>query len=236
VGLVQRMMTPPGQALTDFEIFRRVAEAWGCQELVRGFTDPEAAFRILKDLTAGQPCDISGIQGYDMIARAGGIQWPLRPGEPFPLPERRLFEDQRFHHADGRARLVFGGPEPLPEPVSEQYPFTLLTGRGTTGQWHTQTRTGKAAALRSHSPSEPYVEIAAIDARALGIAPRAWVSVASRRGTIQVRAMVTNVMRPRQLFIPMHFDVVNRLTLAAFDPQSRQPTYKACAVSVALVT
>ena len=50
-----------------------------------------------------------------------------------------------------------------------------------------------------------------------------------------MRAVVTNVVRPRQVFIPMHFDVVNRLTLAAFDPHSGQPTYKACAVAIAPV-
>jgi len=30
----------------------------------------------------------------------------------------------------------------------------------------------------------------------------------------------------------MHFDVVNTLTLPVFDPHSRQPSYKACAVSI----
>jgi assimilatory nitrate reductase catalytic subunit len=235
VGVVRRMVAPPGEALPDFDIFRRVAEAWGCGDLVRGFTSPEAAFEICKRLTAGQPCDITGIEGYEMISRAGGIQWPLRAGEPFPARERRLFEDGQFHHPDGRARLVFGAPAVPPEVPSDSYPFVLLTGRGTVGQWHTLTRTGKAPALRNQSPAEPYVEIAAIDARALGIAPRAWVNVTSRRGSIQVRAVVTNVMRPRQVFIPMHFDVVNRLTLAAFDPLSGQPTYKACAVAVAPV-
>jgi assimilatory nitrate reductase catalytic subunit len=35
-----------------------------------------------------------------------------------------------------------------------------------------------------------------------------------------------------QVFMPMHFSSVNRLTFPAFDPQSRQPSYKACAVRV----
>jgi assimilatory nitrate reductase catalytic subunit len=33
-----------------------------------------------------------------------------------------------------------------------------------------------------------------------------------------------------RVFIPMHDGAVNRLTLAVFDPYSRQPSYKACAV------
>ena len=35
-----------------------------------------------------------------------------------------------------------------------------------------------------------------------------------------------------QVFIPMHFADTNKLTLASFDPYSRQPSYKACAVKV----
>jgi assimilatory nitrate reductase catalytic subunit len=46
------------------------------------------------------------------------------------------------------------------------------------------------------------------------------------------RAFVTHTVRPGQVFVPMHFAETNQLTLAAFDPQSRQPAYKACAVSL----
>jgi predicted molibdopterin-dependent oxidoreductase YjgC len=43
---------------------------------------------------------------------------------------------------------------------------------------------------------------------------------------------VTNTVRAGHLFIPMHYSAANELTLPAFDPYSRQPAYKACAVSV----
>ncbi len=43
------------------------------------WTDPEAVFRILQKTTAGRPCDITGIDGYDMIRSRGGIQWPCEP-------------------------------------------------------------------------------------------------------------------------------------------------------------
>ena len=108
---------------------------WGaaCDELRAAV--PESTFRLLKDLTAGQPCDMSGIESYEMIAAAGGVQWPLRAGEPLPARERRLFEDGRFFHGDGKARFVFDAPRPLPEPADARYPFTLLTGRGSWSQW-----------------------------------------------------------------------------------------------------
>jgi hypothetical protein len=42
----------------------------------------------------------------------------------------------------------------LPEATDEVYPFLLLTGRGTSSQWHTQTRTGKSAVLRKLYPKQ----------------------------------------------------------------------------------
>jgi assimilatory nitrate reductase catalytic subunit len=146
--------------------------------------------------------------------------------------QRRLFADGRFFHADGRARLLFDPVRPLPEPTDERYPFTLLTGRGSSSQWHTQTRTSKSAVLRKLYPREVYVEVSPVDARGLGIEPNETVSVVSRRATIEARAFVTHSVKPGELFIPMHYESVNKLTFAAFDPYSRQPAYKACAVAL----
>jgi anaerobic selenocysteine-containing dehydrogenase len=39
-------------------------------------------------------------------------------------------------------------------------------------------------------------------------------------------------VKPGQVFIPMHYEIMNQLTFASFDPYSRQPAYKACAVRV----
>ncbi len=70
------------------------------------------------------------------------------------------------------------------------------------------------------------------DAARLAIAPGDRVTVRSRRGAADAIALVTPTVQPGQLFLPMHFDTVNRLTFPAFDPHSRQPSYKACAVHV----
>ena len=146
--------------------------------------------------------------------------------------QRRLFEDGRYYHADGRAKFLFEAPRPMPEPPSAEYPLLLLTGRGTAAQWHTQTRTAKSAVLRKLSPQSIYVEISPDDARTLGIRPQDRVNVTSRRGEIRARAFVTPTVQPGQVFIPMHYETANQLTDAVFDPYSRQPSYKACAVRV----
>ena len=234
IGTIRKVAAAPGEALSDFAIFKLVAEYWGCGGQFRAWESPEATFQILKRLSAGQPCDITGIDDYAMLDERGGIQWPCPAGGPPPAPgsERRLFEDGRFHHPDGRARFLFEDPRPLPEAPGERYPFLLLTGRGTAAQWHTQTRTAKSAVLRKLYPDEVYVEINPADARARGIRPHGRVEVRSRRGRIKAAAFVTRSVQPGHLFVPMHYAVTNRLTDAVFDPYSKQPSYKACAVDV----
>jgi assimilatory nitrate reductase catalytic subunit len=54
----------------------------------------------------------------------------------------------------------------------------------------------------------------------------------SQRGQVTASAFVTPSVQPGQLFLPMHYEEVNQLTDAVFDPYSKQPSYKACAVQV----
>jgi assimilatory nitrate reductase catalytic subunit len=76
------------------------------------------------------------------------------------------------------------------------------------------------------------VELSPKDAADLGVRANAWVIVRSQRGMATARAFVSHVVQPGQVFMPMHFASTNQLTLAAFDPYSRQPSYKACAVQI----
>jgi len=231
-GVVKRVSKAPGQALADFHIFQLVAEAWGCADLFREWSSPEAVFQIMKRLSAGRPCDITGIEDYAAIDRAGGVQWPVPAGSPPPAQERRLFEDGRYFTPDGRAKFFFAAPRPLPEPTSPQYPLLLLSGRGSSSQWHTQTRTKRSEVLLKLAPSELYVELSPADARQLEIRPDEMIVVRSQRAAVEARAFVTNAVQPGQVFMPMHYATMNRLTFASFDPYSRQPAYKACAVRV----
>src|SRR5262249_21841745 len=119
IGVVKKVARAPGQALADFHIFRLIARSWGCHELFREWTSPQAAFQILKRLSAGRPCDFTGIEDYRHLEGCGGIQWPWSAtgvdtlarstfsadGCPdrasvsptsSPEIERRLFADERF--------------------------------------------------------------------------------------------------------------------------------------------
>jgi len=233
IGLTKKVRRAPGQALSDFHIFKLLAEAWGCASMFEEWSSPEATFEILKRVSKDQPCDITGIKGYAMLEELRGVQWPLPEGQRVErLSERRLFENGKFFHRDGRAKFIFDEPRPMPEPVTKQYPLVLLTGRGSSSQWHTQTRTSKSAVLRKLYSVTPYVEISPVDAQERGIEPQSWVIVRSARGSMKARAHVTNVVRPGQVFVPMHYAETNKLTFPSFDPYSRQPSYKASAVTV----
>ena len=233
IGHVKKVARAPGKALADFHIFQLLARAWGCGDQFARWDSPERVFQILKEACRGQPCDIGGIADYAMIDGAGGIQWPCADSGSSAIPrERRLFEDGRFFHPDGKARFIFESPRPLPEPRDSEYPLLLLTGRGTSAQWHTGTRTEKSAVLRKLRPEGVYVEINPEDARRFRVTAQAKVLIRSRRGELTATAFITPTIPLGSVFIPMHYAATNRLTLAVFDPYSRQPAYKACAVQV----
>jgi anaerobic selenocysteine-containing dehydrogenase len=243
IGLLKKVSRAPGQALSDFRIFQLIAHYWGCAELFAEWTSPEAVFQILKRVSAGQPCDITGIRDYRMLDECGGVQWPWAEvrGEreevrtdmsPRPSNERRLFEDGRFYHPDGKARFVFEMPTAPPEPACDQYRLVLITGRGSSAQWHTETRTGKSPVLRKLHPGSVYVEVSAEDAAGLQIDSGDRVRVRSRRGTIEATAFIAPGIAPGQVFIPMHYRETNVLTRWHVDAHSRQPAYKACAVAL----
>ncbi|GHC05969.1 molybdopterin oxidoreductase family protein [Cerasicoccus arenae] len=232
IGRTRKVSRAPGQALADFHIFQLVAHYWGCGELFNRWNSPEAVFKILTEVSKGQPCDISGIKDYAMIESEGGIQWPLPEGTEAFDTQRRLFADGQFFYPSGRAKLIFEAPRKLPEATDVEYPFTLLTGRGSSSQWHTQTRTGKSDVLRKLYPAKSYIEINPKDAERLGIESESKVVISSRRGEITASAHLTPITPVGSIFAPMHYREVNQLTHSSFDPQSRQPNYKACAVQV----
>ena len=120
----------------------------------------------------------------------------------------------------------------MPEPPDPAYPFLFLTGCGSSAQWHTGSRTDKRAVRRKLAPTVLTVEIHPADAARLALALGDRVLIRSRRGEAVATAVITATVQPGQIFLPMHFGDVNKLTFASFDPHSRQPSDKACAVAL----
>lgn len=249
IGVSKRVKRPPGQALPDFEIFRLLGVASGCGDLVERMSSPEQAFLLMRELSRGRPHDFTGIRDYAHIDASGGIQWPYpegaarqesrrAPSDPADWSEarghvgRRLFEDGRFFTPDGKARLLFDPPRPPGESPDALYDLVLTTGRGSSSQWHTGTRTEKSAILRAMSPRELFLEMNPDDAASRGLEPGSMVEVASRRGSLTARLVSTPNIAKGVVFLPMHDRRVNVLTFPSFDPHSREPSYKHAAVKV----
>ena len=223
VSKVNRAVDPPGEARPDFDIFLDVAQRLGVRdELFPGWRGPRDAFEEWKRVSAGRLCDYSGFT-WEAIEQSGGLQW----GGP------RLYEDGCFPTEEGKARLIAAEWEPFPEQPTSQFPFVLNTGR-TVEHWHTRTKTGAVRALQTLSP-RAWLEMNPRDARRLKLKPHDKVSLVSPRNRVDgIELRVTEIVAPGQLFMPFHFVETNSnlVTQSAFDPISREPNYKQCAVQV----
>ena len=127
--------------------------------------------------------------------------------------------------------------KPPDEDVNEEFPLGLTTGR-IESQWHTRTRTGKVPQLVRKEP-EPFVEIHPDDAVENDIQDGEWVYLVGRRGRCYAKARVTEAIRRGLLFTPFHWGDLfhaetnaNYVTNPAFDPVSKQPELKFCAVRI----
>jgi assimilatory nitrate reductase catalytic subunit len=235
VSRVRAAVPPPGEARTDFDIVLAVADRWGCRdEFFPGWTSPRDAFEEWRRVSAGRPCDYSGIT-WERLDEAGGVQWPCPADDPTVAlgGTPRLYTDGRYHRAGGRPLVRAVEPEPIRDRPRPEYPFVLNTGR-TVEHWHTRTKTGRVPILEALSP-EAWVEVHPDDAEGLGIRSGQFVRVRSSRGEVaRIRARVTPTVRAGEVFIPFHWDerCANRLTDDQFDPISREPNYKQCAVSI----
>jgi len=232
VSKVNCAVAPPGEAQSDFDIFLAVAEKLGCrEELFPGWRGPVDAFEEWKRVSAGRLCDYSGLD-YALLETHGGIQWPF-PAGTTEVTTSRLYADGSFPTEDGKARLLPIEWEPFPEQPTEDYPFILNTGR-TVEHWHTRTKTAQVAILQHLSPNA-WLEMNPLDAEALRLLPHAHIDVVSKRGrTSGVELRITEIIAPGQVFMPFHFAEtnVNEVTQSAFDPFSREPNYKQCAVRI----
>ncbi|HEY6340494.1 MAG TPA: molybdopterin-dependent oxidoreductase [Bryobacteraceae bacterium] len=230
VSKVNRAVAPPGEALADFDIFLALAQELGCREkLYPGWRSVEDAFNEWRRVSRGRLCDYSGIS-YESLAEKGAIQWPCVEGGS---PEPRLYSDGRFPTPDGRAKLVATHWAPFPEQPGREFPLILNTGR-TVEHWHTRTKTREAPILEHLSP-RAWLEMNPRDAKLLGLRSHDLVDVVSQRGRVHaVELRLTEITAPGQVFMPFHFfeTNVNEVTQSAFDPVSREPNYKQCAVRV----
>jgi ferredoxin-nitrate reductase len=226
-----RLTEPPGEALPDWQIITRFAQAFDCGEAF-AYQSAEAIFAEFAALTEGTLCDISGAS-YARLKLCGPAQWPCPKSHPEGMA--RLYESGLFPTDDGKANLIPVEHGPLAESVDDDYPLVLTTGRSKY-HWHTMTRTGNNRALLRAAP-DPVLELNRGDARHYDIHDADFVEIISRRGKVIAQVRVTEEIVAGTCFLPFHwgrdrgfFKAANNLTTNSRDLVSRQPELKACAV------
>ncbi len=218
--------------LSDYEILLGIGEALGMGSLLDKWRTPEDAFKLLRECSKGMPCDITGVT-YERLRDSKGIQWPCREGEELEADERRLFEDGKYYTPSGKAKLIFEDVTENPNTTNEEFPFNLNTGRGTVGQWHTHTRTREIQAVTNIVPQKAYVDINRKDAERLDIKENDEVLIHSSNGhTSKFIARLTDNLKEKDLYAPIHYIETNLLTPSVFDPYSKEPSYKTVQVNI----
>jgi ferredoxin-nitrate reductase len=229
----EQVLNPPGVALTDWQILAKFAEAMGYAGF--SFKDAGVVWDEFIGLTAGRPCDMSGMTAARLRAQRH-LQWPC-PSVDHPGTER-LYLDRKFPTESGRARFLPRPHQPPRETTDHEFPLVMTTGR-IYAHWHTLTRTGKSPKLFQREPSA-YVEVHPDDAAELGMAAGQLAELSSRRGTLRLPIRMNPGLSRGVVFVPFHWGdqyseqtAANYLTISAIDRVAKQPEFKYCAVRLA---
>ncbi len=222
--------------------------------LIPRWTTPEAVFDAWRECSRGRPCDYSAMS-YARLSQTSGIQWPctddaidgtsrLYTDAVFPsdVDECEIYghdlstggtvtrDEYLTRMIAGEARLTAVHYYPSPHAPNEDYPLSLITGRTVT-QFHTRTKTGRVPRLDKVEP-HAWAQICKADASHYGLKDGDFVRVTTTQGSLDLPLRV-GACRENTVFVPFHYgeklnngSPANKLTVTAWDPVSKQPTFK----------
>ncbi|MDC0517326.1 nitrate reductase [Porticoccaceae bacterium] len=230
------LVSAAGEARADWWILAQVAKAMGFSD---GFNyqSPRDVFVEHAQLSdyQNQGQRLFNIGALSQLSETHydslqPIQWPVTTNRP--QGTTRLFEDGQFVTPSGRARFIAITPRlPAKRKSQRRYPLALNSGR-IRDQWHTMTRTGRAASLLDHT-DQPFVAMHPDTAAAADLQNGDLAEVSTLQGAIQVISLIDLGVKPEQLFVPIHWSNQNAhsarvatLFEAIIDPVSGQPESK----------
>ena len=214
--------------ISDYECILGVAKALGMGDAIARWETPRQCFDLLRECSRGRGCDFTGVR-WDDLTDSHGRQWPYPEGREteFAEEQRRLYSDGRFFTPSGRAKFIFEEPMENPIPVTEEFPLVFNTGRGTVGQWHTQSRTREVKFVEDVSPKKAYLYMNTKLAAEKGVREMDEIRVYSSNGQNAVFSVkVTDNVQYGELYAPIHYIECNKLTPSSYDKYSREPNYK----------
>lgn len=242
-ALVEQAVEPPGECRPSVNILIDLAKRIGVDPKLIPYKNSDDIWEEWRNVSSITPYNFRGIT-RERLKKESGILWPC-PTEDHPGTKIRYVRGKdpnipsdfprKYHFygkPDGKAVIWFRPYKGAAEEPDKEYPFVLTTGR-VIDQWHTGTMTMKVPELKKSFPSA-YVEVNTQDAKKLGIKHGDDVLLETRRGKMVFTARVGDVCMPGLVFVPW-FDakkLINELTIDAFDPGSKQPEFKICAVKV----
>ena len=250
ITLMQEAVSPPGEAMADWEIVARVAREMGFSEGFNFNSASEVFDEIRQSYNPKTGYDLRGVS-YERL-RVEPLQWPCADENSTRNPIRYLnnginqtlktnddgsLPAIQFATESGKA-IFHARPHVDPAEMPDaEFPMVLNTGR-VQHQWHTLTKTGKIPTLNKLNPGT-FVEINPQDAVELGIKNKDKVEIRSRRGYAILPALVTDRVLPGCCFAPIHWNdvygdnlCINAVTSDKIDAISQQPELKIAAVAL----
>ena len=238
-----------GKTMYDALFANGVVNKYKTSETAAGFDNDESkhfGFYVQKGLFEEYASFGRGhghdLAPFDTYHQARGLRWPVVGGKETLWRFREGYdsyvkkgEGVKFYgHKDGKA-VIFALPyQPPPESPDKEFDLWLSTGR-VLEHWHTGTMTRRVPELYKSFP-DAVLFMHPDDAKARGLQRGMEVKIASRRGEIQLRVETRGRNKPPRglVFVPF-FDagrLINKLTLDATCPISKETDYKKCAVKV----
>ncbi len=223
--------------VSDYEAILGVGKALGMEEegLLEGWQNPQECFVLMKECSRGMPSDITGVT-WDMLSGSHGVQWPFPEGSTLDSDYRRLYTDGNFFTPNKKANFMFEEAMENPLPTTDEFPMVLNTGRGSVGQWHTQTRTKEIEYVRDVSPKSAYVFMNKRMASENNIEQNDIIRVYSINGQdAEFSVRISEDVHYNELYAPLHYIECNKLTPSLYDTYSKEPSYKATPIRFAFV-
>lgn len=214
--------------ISDYEAILGVGKALGMGDALKGWETPKECFNLMRECSRNMPDDITGIT-WEALENSHGIQWPYPEGkeEENKDEERRLYEDGKFFTPSKKAQFMFEHVMENPIPQTEEFPFVFNTGRGSVGQWHTQSRTKEVKFVEDVSLKNAYLYMNTETARERDIKENDSIRVYSSNGENAVFLVkITDNVSRDELYAPIHYIECNKLTPSVYDKYSKEPNYK----------